>query len=97
MQSRLVLVVPFQQSRSLRTETTSLCFYRLPFLPSVVHLLTQKANVQYLSKNQEKGKPTTNISRTKNLSGDCTLTSQSIEEHPSPEEKMVLLELVRAN
>lgn len=52
--------------------------------------------VQHLSKNQEKEKPTTDISRTKSLSGDCTLTSQSIKEHPSPEEKMVLLE-VRAN
>lgn len=47
--------------------------------------------VRYLLKNQDEQKITTdNISRTRKLSGECTLTLQSTEEHPSPK-KVVLL------
>lgn len=90
MQSRLVLVVPFQQSRSLRTETTPLCFYRLPL--AVFSCASANSESNRTTFIKEKRKPTTDIYRTKNLSGNCTLTSQSIEKHLSPEEKMVLLE-----
>lgn len=54
---------------------------------------TRNAVARYLLKNQDKQKITTdNTSRTRKLSGECTLALQSAEEHRSPKEKRVLLE-----